>query len=62
VQIPITTTTVPDALTNEFVRTVAALHLADLVGDAQQAWAEQHQLLSEQTAVVRSRPMPVMPK
>lgn len=52
VHIPITTTTVPDALTNEFVRTMAALHLADLVGDAQQAWAEQHQLLSEQTAVV----------
>jgi len=52
VQIPITTTTVPDTLTNDFVRTIAALHLADLVGDAQQAWAEQHQLLSEQTAVV----------
>jgi len=52
VHIPITTTTVPDALTNEFVRTIAARHLADLVGDAQQAWAEQHQLLSEQTAVV----------
>jgi Ca-activated chloride channel family protein len=52
VQIPITTTTVPDPLTNDFVRTMAALHLADLVGDAQQAWAEQHQLLSEQTAVV----------
>lgn len=52
VHIPITTTTVPDTLTNNFVRTIAALHLADLVGDAQQAWAEQHQLLSEQTAVV----------
>jgi Ca-activated chloride channel family protein len=52
VQIPITTTTVPDPLTNDFVRTIAALHLTDLVGDAQQAWAEQHQLLSEQTSVV----------
>jgi hypothetical protein len=52
VHIPITTTTVPDVLTAEFVRTIAARHLADLVGDAQQAWAEQHQLLSEQTAVV----------
>lgn len=52
VQIPITTTTVPDPLTNDFVRTMAALRLADLVGDAQQAWAEQHQLLSEQTSVV----------
>ena len=52
VQIPIPTTTVPDTLTADFVRTIAAQHLADLVGDAQQAWAEQHQLLSEQTAVV----------
>ena len=51
-QTPIATTTVPDALTADFVRTIAAQHLADLVGDAQQAWAEQHQLLSEQTAVV----------
>lgn len=52
VQTPIPTTTVPDALTADFVRTIAAQHLADLAGDAQQAWAEQHQLLSEQTAVV----------
>ncbi len=52
VQTPIPTTTVPDALTADFVRTIAAQHLADLVGDAQQAWAEHHQLLSEQTAVV----------
>ena len=52
VQTSIPTTTVPDALTADFVRTIAAQHLADLVGDAQQAWAEQHQLLSEQTAVV----------
>ena len=51
-QTPIATTTVPDALTADFVRTIAAQHLADLVGDAQQAWAEHHQLLSEQTAVV----------
>lgn len=52
VQTPIATMTVPDALTADFVRTIAAQHMADLVGDAQQAWAEQHQLLSEQTAVV----------